>query len=84
MNTTTNTSSPSSTFVLGVESDLGTGYAALLDGLANKYAYVHDCGYIVYSHDTPHGCLECRSNLRQAMSNYGSWHQLFIRFEEGS
>jgi hypothetical protein len=80
----TTTTSTTSLFVLGVESDLGTGYAALLDGSANKYAYVHDCGYIVYSHEPPRGCLECRSNLRQAMSNYGTWHQLFIRFEEES
>jgi hypothetical protein len=69
---------------IGVESDLGTGYAALLDFRANKYAYVHDCGFIVYSRTTPTGCLECRSNRRQAMSNYGTWHQLFIRHEEGS
>ncbi|WP_329474990.1 hypothetical protein OG555_25095 [Kribbella sp. NBC_01484] len=69
---------------IGVESDFDTGYAALLDFQANKYAYVHDCGYIVYSHTTPSGCLECRSNRRQALSNHGTWHQLFIRHEEGT
>jgi hypothetical protein len=69
---------------IGVESDFDTGYAALLDFKANKYAYVHDCGYIVYSHTTPSGCLECRSNRRQTLSNHGTWHQLFIRFEEGT
>ncbi|GAA1164344.1 hypothetical protein GCM10009630_73110 [Kribbella jejuensis] len=81
--TTTPTTNP--LFLLGVEPDFDTGYAALLDFTTNKYAYVHDCGYIVYSQTAPSGCLECRSNLRQAMSNHGTWHQLFIRHQdEGS
>jgi len=69
--------------MIGVESDFDTGYAALLNTTGN-YAFVHDCGFIVFSPSQPNGCMECRSHLRHGLSNHGEWHRLYIRFEEGS
>lgn len=69
--------------MIGVEIAFDTGFAALITA-SNDYAYVHDCGYIVISPTKPTGCIECRSNLRLGLSNHGHWHQLYIRFEEGT
>ncbi|TCM46951.1 hypothetical protein [Kribbella sp. VKM Ac-2568] len=69
--------------MIGVEIAFDTGFAALVT-TTNDYAYVHDCGYIVVSATKPTGCIDCRSHHRQALSNHGQWHQLYIRFEEGT